>query len=176
MAKKNASKSSGKSGSSSKASAKAKADATSHVTANPRLVEAIKLFEESKAQTKTYLVDVATIVQEEQLTRAEVVASLMEAKGIEKSSAESQYSRIKKLLNDPETLEELRDGEIDWKTAREKSAAKKKNPSAKKKSENIEKKFSKAVTSIVQCAKEGNMDRETVMQTIKVALKKNGIK
>lgn len=167
---------SGKKSASSKATAKSTSDATSHVTANPRLVEAIKLFEESKAQTKTYLVDLATIVQEEQLTRAEVVASLMEAKGIQKNSAESQYSRLKKLLNDPDTLEELREGEIDWKTAREKSQKTQKNPSAKKKAENLEKKFSKAVTTIVQCAKEGNMDRETVMQTVKVALKKNGIK
>lgn len=174
MAKKEKSKS-GKSGKSSSA-ASAKSEATSHVVANTRLVAAIKLLEESKKQTQTYLVEVATIVQEEQLTRAEVVASLMEAKGIEKSSAESQYSRMKKLLNDPDLLEELKEGDIDLKTAREKSTTKQKNPSAKKKAESIEKRFAKALTTIVQCAKEGGMDRETVMNTVKTALKKNGIK
>ncbi len=161
---------------SSSSSVKADAKSESTVTANPRLVAALKQYEASREQTKSYLVDVATIAQEEQLTKHEIIASLMEARGIEKSTAESQYSRMKKLLTDPDALEELRTGESDLKTIREKTTKKQKNPSAKKQQENREKKFSAAVTTIVNCAKEGAMDRETILNTIKSALKKAGVK
>lgn len=159
---------------SSSATAKAKAEST--VVANPRLVAAIKQYETSREQTQTYLVDVATIVQQEQLTKAEVVASIVEARGVKKETAEQQYSRMRALLTDPDALEQLRSGETDLKTIREKTKKTQKNPSTKKAQENREKRFAKAVSTICNVAKEGGMDRETIMNALKAALKKAGVK
>lgn len=157
-------------------SAKAGAKAESTVVANPRLVAAIKSYQVAVEQTQSYLLDVATICQEEQLTKAEVVASIVEARGVKKETAEQQYSRMRKLLTDPDELEALRSGETDLKTLREKTKKTQKNPSTKKQAENREKRFAKAVSIIVNVAKEGGMDRETILNALKSALKKAGVK
>lgn len=161
--------------SSSSASAKAKATETSNVVANPKLVAAIKSFDAVRAQAKSYLITIAEIAQNEQCTKAEVVASIMEARGVEKSTAETQYSRYRELFTDPDALEAARDGEVDVKTLRQ-PKVKQKNPSKKKQDENREKRFAKAVKDIVQCAKEGGQDKATVLNTISAALKNAGVK
>lgn len=157
------------------ASAKSNAKVASKVTSNPRLVAAIKASDNAMKEAQSLLVTVAEIVQAEDLTRSEVVASIMEARGVEKSTADTQYSRMKKLLNDPETLQELKDGNITLKAAREKTKGTQKAPSASKKKENAEKKFTKAVSTIVEAALESGMDKATVLNVIKTALKKGGV-
>lgn len=158
----------------SAASAKAKAEVSA--VANPRLVAAIKQLSASMIQTQSYLVDVATICQEEQLTKAEVILSLMEARGIKKETAESQYSRMRAILVDPDALEELRDGEADLKTIRDRTKKPQQNPSAKRQEENREKRYSKAISGIVAYAKESGTDRTTILNGVKSALKKAGVK
>lgn len=145
------------------------------VVANPRLVAAIKAADQAEMQHKSCLVTIATISQEEQLTRAEVVASLIEARGIEKTTAESQYSRMKGLLSDPKIMEGLRSGEITLKAARQATKKEQKAPSPEKKKENIEKRFSGAITSLITAAKEGGMDRTSVLNSVKSACKKAGV-
>lgn len=157
-----------------KASSKTKA--ASKVVANARLVAAIRAADNGMKQAQSLLVTMAEIAQNEDLTRPEVVASIMEARGVEKSTAESQYSRMKKLLTDPATLEALRSGEISLKAAREATKKQQKAPDAKKKKENAEKKIVKAVSSIVTLAKETAMDRASLVKMFVSALKKGGIK
>lgn len=152
-----------------------KSEATASVVANVRLVAALKAYDTSLAQTQSYLVELGTIAQEEQLTRAEVVASLMEARGIEKSTAESQYSRMKAIITDPEALESLRSGEADLKTVREKTKKGQKNPSKDVAKKNAEKKFATAITTLVNASKELGLDRDSVIVTVKSALKKAGV-
>lgn len=161
----------------SKGGAKSKADAkeTVKVVANPRLVAAIQAADTAAMQHKSCLITIATIASEEQLTRAEVVVSLMEARGVEKTTAESQYSRMKGLLSDPKILEGLRSGEIDLKTARAATKKEQKNPSAEKKKENVEKRFNNGIKTLIEAAKEGGMDRTSVLTAVKSACKKNGI-
>lgn len=146
------------------------------VVANTKLVEALRTFDRSKDETKSYLIDVATIVQEEQLTRAEVVASMIEARGVSKATAESQYSRMKKIFTDGETLEALRSGEIDLKTAREKSVKKQENPSATKKEENLEKRYAGALTKLLEAVKEMGTDLASFLASVKASAKKAGIR
>lgn len=160
----------------SKAKAKAKETSLENVVANARLVEAIQGWERSKLEAKTYLIQMAEICQSEQLSRPEIIASLMEAKGIEKASAESQYSRMRKILEDNETLEALRSGEIDLKTARERTTKKQAKPSAKKKEENLEKRYQKWVTTGIEIVKEMGSDIQSVLHSLKVSFKKAGIK
>lgn len=164
-----------KSKSKSGAKAESKSKETIKVVANPRLVKAILAADEAAMQHKSCLITIATIATEEQLTRAEVIASIMEARGVEKVTAESQYSRIQKLLSDPKVLEGLRSGEIDLKTARMMTKKAQKNPSPEKKKENIQKKLTNAVKALIEAAKEGGMDKTSVLTLIKSACKKNGI-
>lgn len=146
------------------------------VTSNPRLVEAIKSYSASLAQTQSYLVTMATIVQEEQLTKNEVVASLMEARGIQKNTAESQFSRIKGILMDPKILEKVKSGEMDLQTARNATKKTQTNPSKDKKGENAQKRFAKAISTMMAAAKETAMDLQSILTAVKLAAKKNGIK
>lgn len=160
-----------KSGAKAKSSSKEQAN----VVANPRLVAAIKSGDDAAMQYKSCLITIATIAQEEQLTKAEIVASIIEARGVEKITAESQYSRMKGIMSDPKVLEGLRNGEIDLKTARMQTVKKQENPSPEKKKKNIEKRFSTAITSLVNTAKEGGMDKASVLLSVKSACKKAGI-
>lgn len=158
------------------ASAASKVSEPSKVVANARLVAAIKGHTEALGQAKSYLVTMAEIIQNEQLTKAEVIASIMEARGIDKKTAGEQYSRSKKIFTDPDTLEQLKAGEIDLKTARQATAKKQENPSAAKKQANAEKNMAKAITTIVNIAKESGTDIATLLATVKAAAKKAGLK
>lgn len=162
--------------SSAKPTAKSKEDQVSKVTSHAELVATLKSVDEAKGQLKSYLIDAATIVQEEQLSRAEVVLSIMEARDVEKSTAESQYSRMKKLFTDPDTLEQLRNGEIDWNTARSRTTTPQNNKSAKVQKKNAEKAYAKAITTLVNSAKIQGIDLATLINTIKSAAKKGGLK
>lgn len=145
------------------------------VASNPRLVAAIRSSDEAKLAYKSSLIAVCTIVQEEQLTKAEVVASLMEGRGIEKVTAESQFSRMKGLLLNPEVLEDLKNGIIDLKTARTQTTKKQANPSAEKKKQNLEKRINTNLTALMAAFKEGGMDKASIILTVKAAIKKAGI-
>lgn len=155
---------------------KAEEKQTQQVTSNPRLVSALTNFDEAKAQAKSYLVEVATIVQEEKLTKEEVIVSLMEARGCSRETAGQQFSRIKKLLHDPKTLEELREGVIDLATARAKTTKKQANPSVQKKQQNAEKVIVTSIGRIITAAKEMGTDLASLIQTLKSAAKKAGLK
>lgn len=158
------------------AGAKANAAAASKVTANARLVAAIRASDDALNKARSVLVVMAEICQSEDLTRPEVVASIMEARGVEKSTAESQYSRMKKLMTDPATLAALKDGSMSLTMARAASKKAQKSPSPEKKKANAEKKFAKALSTIVETAKETGMDYVSVLKAIKSALKKAGLK
>lgn len=165
-----------KKGSKAAASAGAKTAEKPPVVANAELVKALRTFDRSKDETKSYLIDVASIVQEKQLTRAEVVASMIEARGVSKATAESQYSRMKKIFTDSDTLEALRSGEIDLKTAREASVKKQENPSATKKEENLEKRYAGALTKLLEAVKEMGTDLASFLASVKASAKKAGIR
>lgn len=158
------------------AGAKAAAKAASKVTANARLVAAIRAADDGMAKAKSLLVTMARIAQDEDLTRPEIVASLMEARGIEKSTAESQFSRMKKLMTDAETLKGLEEGTITLRAAREATTKKQSAPSPEKKKQQAEKKFARSISAIVETAKETGMDFASVIKAIKSALKKAGVK
>lgn len=161
---------------SSGAKADAKEDTKQKVVANPRLLEALQNYDEAKSQAKSYLISVATIAQEEQLTKEEIVVTIMEARGVDRETAKQQYSRISKLLTKPDVLEELREGIIDLATARAKTVTKQKNPSAKKKQENAEKRILTGITMIVNAAKEMGMDLQALISTLKEKAKKADLK
>lgn len=153
-----------------------KSEEASKITAHPALVEALRGLNDSKKAASSYLVEVATIVQEEQLSKEEVIASIMEAQEVDRKYAGEQYSRMKKLLNDPETLEELKSGAITLKEARAKTVKKQEAPSTEKVQANAEKVITRSITQIVNKMKEIGLDVASFVTTFKLAAKKAGLK
>lgn len=144
--------------------------------ANQKLVAAFRQLQSAEDTYKSALIKAATIAQAEKCTRAQIVLSYMEARGVTKATAEGQISRVKKILMDEETLQALIDGKMNLKTAREKTTTKQKNPNAERQRANIEKRFSSGLTIIVTAAKEGGYDLASVLSSVKAACKKEGIR
>lgn len=161
---------------STKTSADAKEKEVSKITANPKLVAALQGHDEAKGQVKSYLIEMATICQEEQLSKEEVIASIMEGRGIDRKLAGEQYSRMKGILNSPETLQELKDGVIDLQTARAKTKKSQENKSPKKAQENAEKVITRSISAILTKCKEAGISLVDIITTIKQAAKKAGLK
>lgn len=151
-------------------------EATQQASANPRLVEALRGLDQAKQMAKSYLVTIGEIAQSEQLSKPEILASIMEARGVTFKTAESQFSRMRKIIEDPETLEALRTGEIDLRTAREQTKKTQKNPSAAKKQESLEKRYKRAVSGLVDIAKEMGTDLNSLLASLKATFKAAGIK
>jgi hypothetical protein len=158
-----------------KKSAKSTSKTVVKVQANARLVAALKKQRTAMEESKSYLVEAAEIAQNEDLTRQEVVASIMAARGIEKSSAESQYTRLKKIFTDPDALEALKNGEVDLKTAVQKTSEKR-EPSAKTKEKNAEKAAQTALGTLFKKAKEVGWTKRHLIRMIETGCKANGIK
>lgn len=155
--------------------AEAKVEEVSKITANPRLVAALQNHDESKKAAKSYLVEMATIVQEEQLSKEEIITSIMEARECDRKYAGEQFSRLKSILMDPLTLQQLKDGVIDLQTAKKKTAKSQENKSPKKALENAEKVIIRSCTAICTKMKELGLSFAQVMATFKQIAKKNGI-
>lgn len=148
----------------------------SKVVANERLVAALQGHDQAKKEAKSYLIEMATIVQEEQLSKEEVIASIMSARDCDRKYAGEQYSRMKSILNSPETLQELKDGIIDLQTAKARTAKPQVEKSTKKAQENAEKVITRSISAIVTKMKELGIDKEAIITTFKQACKKAGIK
>ena len=88
-------------------------------TPHPKLLEAIKGYDSHIREAETYYVSIIELVLENKINRADVVATLMKARGISFETAQSQYSRMKKMWENPDVLQKLKNGEITLKVARE---------------------------------------------------------
>lgn len=102
----------------------AKTKAQPEAKVHTSLLEKIKSYDESVAKAESYYVEIIEIIQTEKVSRADVVATLMRARGISFETAQSQYSRMKNIWQNPEVLKQLKDGEITLKIAREKTTKK----------------------------------------------------
>lgn len=176
MTKKNITKNNSKSSSKSGASAKASSKEASKVVANERMVEAVRDSMEKKKEYASSLVTISEIFREEQMTRAELVASIIEAKGVEKSTAESEASRIIGLAKNPKMLKALENGEMTVRAAVAGASKKQANPNKEKQKENIEKRYNTGLSKMLEAAKEGGYTREEIIQNVKASCKEAGIK
>lgn len=167
-----------KSSTSTKASTKveAKSAETVKVKVNQRLVEAIRASDGLMKEATTALVRIGEICVNEQITRAEAVESFMEAREVTKATAESQYSRMKKLWDNPEILEKLKSGEMNLKMAREATTKKQDAPNKAKQEANLEKRWSTQLAALLATAKEAGYDLNALITAIKASAKKEGIR
>lgn len=158
-----------------KVKAKTGAAAAEEATANEELVGLFESYDEKVAEAESIFVELVELIQEKQLDRATVVASMMQARGINYESAQSQYSRMKKIFNNEEVLQELKDGKITLKVARERTKDTQKNPKSSK-PEAKEQKYTSTLKAFVAAAKESGLARREIMVGVEAELKSAGIK
>jgi hypothetical protein len=151
--------------------AKTKVEAVPH----PKLLALVKQYDESIEQAESYFVDMCEMIQKEQIDRATTVATLMKARGITFETAQSQYSRMKGILNNQETLQELKDGKITLRVAREKTTKKQSNPKNAK-PEAKEARYNTALKTLVACVKENGFDLKSALVSFEAELKAAGVK
>lgn len=154
---------------------KVKAGAKAEAAANEELVSLFEGYDEGVKQAETLFVALVEFIQDNQVDRATVVASMMKARGINYESAQSQYSRMRKILNDEEVLEDLKSGKITLKVAREKTKTAQKNPKSAK-PEAKEAKYTNTLKAFVASAKESGYSRAEILVGVTAELKSAGIK
>lgn len=154
---------------------KVKVKANVKAVANEELVALFESFDEGVREAEKKLVELCEFINEQQLDKATVVASMMQARGIDYSTALTQYSRMKKMFNNEEVFEELKSGKISLKVAREKTKGSQKNPKSAK-PEAKEQRFTTTMKAFVAAAKESGFARKEIMVSVEAELRSAGIK
>lgn len=157
------------------AKVKVKAGENPEAAANEDLVALFESYDEGVKEAEKRFIDLVEFIQDKQMDRATVIASMMIARGISYDSAQTQYSRMKKILNNEEVLQELKDGKITLKVAREKTKKTQENPKAAK-PEAKEQKYVNTLKNFVAAAKESGFSRKEIMVGVEAELKSAGIK
>lgn len=143
--------------------------------ASPALISILEKYDTAVGKAETYYIEMVEYIQEKQLDRGTVVASLMKARGITFETAQSQYSRMKNILNNEEVLAELKEGKITLQVARQRTTKKQENPTSAK-SENKEAKFNSTLKAFATAAKESGFSIKEILVTVEAELKSAGIK
>lgn len=154
---------------------KAGAKAKPEPTANEGLVAVLEQYDVAVEQAETFFIEFVEYIQEHQLDRATVVASMMKARSVTFETAQSQYSRMKKLLNNEEVLADLKAGKITLKVAREKTTDKQANPKSAK-PEAKEARYSSTLKAFIAAAKESGLPRREILLGVEAELKSAEIK
>lgn len=154
---------------------KVKVKPNAQAEANEELVALFESYDEGVRQAEARFLELIEFIQEKQMDKATVIASMMRARGIDFSTAQTQYSRMKKIFNNEEVLEELKQGKISLKVAREKTKTPQKNPKSAK-PEAKEQRFTTTMKAFVAAAKESGFARKEIMVSVEAELKSAGIK
>lgn len=154
---------------------KVKTGAKAEATASGPLVKLFEKYDSAVNVAETYFVELVEFIQEKQLDRATVVASMMKARRCSYENAQSQYSRMKKIYNNEEVLADLKAGKINLKMAREKTKTTQANPKSSK-PEAKEAKYTNTLKSFIAAAKESGLPRREILVGVEAELKAAGIK
>lgn len=160
-----------------KPGAKAKAKVTSKEDAKPNeeLVGLFESYDEAVAKAESVFVELVELIQDKQLDRNTVVVSMMQARGINYETAQTQYSRMKKIFNNEEVLEELKAGKITMKIARERTKETQKNPKSSKPAAK-EARYTNTLKAFIAAAKESGLARREILVGVEAELKAAQIK
>lgn len=142
---------------------------------NEELVGLFVDYDENVEKAESSFIKMVEFIQTNEVDRATVVLSMMKARKCTYETAQSQYSRMKKILNNEEVLNDLKNGNITLKVAREKTAAKQKNPTSAK-PEAKEARFTNTLKAFVAAAKESGFSLKEVMVSVEAELKSAQIK
>lgn len=142
---------------------------------NEELVALFESYDEHVAKAEGKFVELVELIHEKQLDRNTVVVSMMVARGINYETAQTQYSRYKKIFNNEEVLQELKEGKITMKIARERTKDKQKNPKSSKPAAK-EARYTNTLKAFVAAAKESGLARREIMVGVEAELKAAQIK
>ena len=165
--------------------AKTKPEAKVH----PALETKIKAYDSACQQAETYYIEIVEIIQSEKISRADVVQTLMRARGITFETAQSQYSRMKNIWQNETVLQELKQGIITLAVARQRTtkpqagteAAKaaagtgKTGGDATKTAETKELRYERTLKAFIASCKECGFDKKSVLTSVDANLKAAGI-
>lgn len=157
----------------SKVGAAPKTGASAEVS--PELVVCIEAYDNNVEKAEQSFIEMVRYIQQNEIPKATVVVSLMKARNITFETAQTHYSKMKKLLNDEAVLKELEEGKITMKVAREKTTKPQKNP-ASAKPENKEAKYTNSLKTFVGAAKESGFSVREIMVSVEAELRSAGIK
>lgn len=101
-----------------------KAKTAPEAKVHPGLLVKIKAYDEAVSKAESFYIEIIEVIQSEKISKADVVQTMMKARGITFESASSQYSRMKGIWQNPEILQQLKDGTITLRMAREKTVKK----------------------------------------------------
>lgn len=142
------------------------------VDVHPHLFELFKKEKEATEKAASYTIEIAELVQKENLSNAVVILTMMKARGITQASAASQNSRIRNLIKRPDQLEALKSGEATVRAVSKASTSRENiaSPKSRKKA------FDQALSKFVEAAKAYGQDRKTIMVTVEACLDEAKIK
>jgi hypothetical protein len=150
-----------------------------------KLLNAIQKYDEHVQEAESYYVEMIELIQTEKIPRADVVQTLMKARGITFETAQSQYSRMKGIWQDPKILEQLKNGEITLKVARDSTKKSQSNPASGNATaqgaggaskETKEARYERARKAHVAAVKECGFDLRSALVSFEADLKTAGIK
>lgn len=154
---------------------KVKTKASADAKPNEELIGLFESYDEFVAAAEKSFVEMVEFIQENQIDRATVIASMMKARSLSFEAAQTAYSSMKKIFNNEEVLQELKDGKITMKIARQKTKSTQKNP-ASAKPEAKEQKYTNTMKHFVAAAKETGFTRAEILVSVTAELKSAGIK
>lgn len=149
------------------------------------LQELIVQYDQHVQEAESYYVKIIEVIQRDKISRADVVQTLMKARGITFESAQSQYSRMKGIWQNEEVLKGLKDGSITLKMAREKTTKKQNSPASGKagstssgdaSKETKEARYERVRKAHVAAVKECGFDLRSALLSFEADLKGAGVK
>lgn len=149
---------------------------------HPKLLNAIQKYDEHVQEAETYYVEMIELIQTEKISRGDVVQTLMKARKITFETAQSQYSRMKGIWQDPTILAKLKAGEITLKVARESTTKKQAGAAATAASgaeaskETKEARYERSKKAHVAAVKECGFDLRSALVSFEADLKSASIK
>ncbi len=150
-----------------------------------KLLNAVQKYDEHVQEAESYYVEIIELIQTEKIPRADVVQTLMKARKITFETAQSQYSRMKGIWQDPKVLADLKSGAITLKVAREATKKSQANPAAGNATtegaggaskETKEARYERSRKAHVAAVKECGFDLRSALVSFEADLKAAGIK
>lgn len=164
------------------------AKATPEPKIHDKLLTSIKSYDDAVQKAESYYVEIIELVLTEKINRADTVATIMKARGVTFETAQSQYTRMKKMWEQPEILQKLKDGEITLKIAREATKSTRGEigtstatpgapaPSGEASKETKEARYERVQKAHISAVKECGFDLKSALLSFESGLKAAGVK
>lgn len=150
-----------------------KSNVKAEVKSDTGLVKIISNYDDAAEKAQSYYVEMIDYIKKNNISRAVLVRTLVEARKIEVISASSEASRILKISKDDEVFNALKAGEITLKVAKAQTQKKRDSSAAATttgSNEGKDKVYDKALQAFAASAKALGMDLKSILASVKATL------